>query len=115
MFHVSYQTVLYRLVEDGIADARIWPSFHTMYRMKTGRSLAGGREPQGLSSDVFLGSVEAGVEEPKKLTASDFVPDRRAALVRDALEKQLISLSRAAELLHVDLGTMRQIAAGWTL
>lgn len=115
MFHVSYRTVLYRLVEDDIADARIWPRFYALYRAQTGRSLGGAREPQGLSPDLFLSFDNADGEEPEKLTESDFVPDRKAALVRDALEKQLISLSRAAELMHVDLGAMRQIVAGWAL
>lgn len=113
MFHVSYRTVLYRLVESGTYDTGLWPRFNALYRAKTGKSLTGAQEPDGMGPDVFRPSDGFAAEEPENLSESDFVPDRRAALVRDALERNLISLSRAAELLRVDLPTMRHIVTGW--
>lgn len=52
-------------------------------------------------------------EEPERLSWTDFMPDRKHALVRQALEDGLITMSRAAEFLRVDLMQMRQLAAGW--
>lgn len=113
MFHVSYRTVLYRLIENGMYGQDLWRQFHIAHRRKTGKPLTVVEEPAALSAEVFLASSGFGSEEPERLSAADFVPDRKHALVRKALENRLISLSRAAELLRLDLPEMRQLAAGW--
>jgi len=42
--------------------------------------------------------------EPEKLSETDFIPDRLARLVRQALERRrLFSLSRAADMMGVDI------------
>jgi hypothetical protein len=53
------------------------------------------------------------VDEPKRLNSLDFVEDRLSRLVRSALEKELISVSRAAEILNADLKTMRWFISTW--
>lgn len=113
MFHVSYRTVLFRLIENGTYDTTLWRRFHGAYRTRTGKSLSILDEPAALSADFFLASNGLASEEPERLTEADFVPERKHALVRRALEDGLISLGRAAELLRLDLSQMRQLVAGW--
>lgn len=113
MFRVSYRTVLYRLIENGTYGPELWHLFASEYRRKTGKSLRGADEPAPLSASLFLSGRGLKSEEPEHLSWADFVPDRKYALVRKALERELISLSRAAEVLHLDLTQMRQLAAGW--
>lgn len=113
MFHVSYRTVLFRLIENGTFDNELWRRFYVAYRNRTGKSLAAVDEPAALSADFFLPSNGLASEEPERLSRADFMPDRKHALVRQALENGLISLSRAAELLRLDLKHMRQLVAGW--
>lgn len=115
MFHVSYRTVLFRLIENGTFDERLWPYFHTAYRNKTGKSLALVDELAALSADFFLRSSALASEEPERLSRADFMPDRKHALVRQALEDGIISLGRAAELLRIELAQMRQLVAGWEM
>ena len=45
----------------------------------------------------------------------DFIEDRLSRMVRRAVEQQAISLSRAAEILGVDLQAMRQRVASWNI
>jgi len=94
IFRASYMTILYRLIEMGIANEHIWPWFNAEYRRIYGESF--GRK-----------------EEPLPLAPADFVEDRLSRMVRRALEKEKISLSRAAEILGEDLYAMRERAAAW--
>lgn len=94
IFRVSYMTILYRLIEMGIADGRIWRWFKGEYRRIYGESF--GQK-----------------EEPLPLAPADFVEDRLSRMVRRALEAEEISLSRGAEILGLDLYAMRERAAAW--
>ncbi len=51
--------------------------------------------------------------DPKQLDQSDLVEDRFARLVRQALERELISMGRAAEMLGLPLEDMRALARSW--
>lgn len=115
MFRVSYQTVLYRLATTTSLADGVWAKFQAGYRQRTGRTLSKYDEPIPLNAQVFRASLaEAlGSREPEKLSQKDFVPERLARLVRMAFEKGSISLSRAAEILRLDLDTMRERAASW--
>lgn len=113
---VSYKTVLYRLHEQGMTD--IWWRFQAESKRRTGRSLLKVDEPAALSPGAFLGAAVAAVEsrkgrEPTQLTEYDFLSDRRQRLVREAVEREVISLGRGAEILGVSLRAMRQIAGSW--
>ncbi len=107
IFRVSYMTVLYRLVELGQADpGKVWMDFRFRCKQRYGISLTKKVEPEPL--------VEAERKlEPKHLDDLDFVEDRLSRLVRKAIESDAITLSRGAELLGVDLSTMRDVVASW--
>jgi len=52
-------------------------------------------------------------DEPNHLVPVDFVQDRLNRLVRRAVEEKEISMSRAAEILRLDLNEMRELANSW--
>jgi len=94
-FGVSFQSVLYRLAEMGVAEYKdLYMKFNRLYENRFGRHLKKTQEP-------------AGLEE------FDFVEDYLRLLIRKALEKDLITVSRAAEILNVSLMEMRQIINAW--
>lgn len=95
LFRVSYQTVLFRLVELGQADApKIWMIFKAQWKRRSGQPL---RKK----------------DEPMELKDVDFLADRLSRLVREALEAEKISLGRGAEILGMDLNAMREMVASW--
>lgn len=110
IFQVSYKTVLYRLSDsiDGI-----WPKFYAAYKAKTGKSLGSKDEPEAMTSDKFHAPEVLRSKEPDSLSASHFVEDSLARLVRQAIEDEQITLGRGAEILKLDLETMRDIVSSW--
>ncbi len=102
IFHVSYKTVLHRLTASGRADENLWRIFHLAYQRQSGRKLRFGEEPEGI-----------GREEPCGLKGCDFYEGRFSRLVREALDREAISLSRAAEMLRIDIGEMRDRSRSW--
>ncbi len=115
IFKVSYKTVLYRLSEDPAYGKHIWPRFQTAYRDLHGRALGLRDEPEAASPDQFQPAMvePRAAGEPKRLAREDFVEDRLSRLARTAIEKELISVSRAAEILDIDLQQMRARTASW--
>lgn len=96
MFRVSYRTVLFRLSGmDGLGNG-VWGRFQAEHRRRCGDKLS-----------------NADTAELERLTSSDFVPDRFARLVRRALEEGLISVSRAADLMRIDMESMRSMGLSW--
>ncbi|MDD2300485.1 MAG: XRE family transcriptional regulator [Fermentimonas sp.] len=110
IFQVSYKTVLYRLSER--IDA-VWPKFYGAYKKKTGKSLSTKDEPEALCSDKFQAPEVLRSKEPDSLSSSYFIEDRLSRLVRIAIDKEEITLSRGAEILRLDLETMRDIVSSW--
>jgi Zn-dependent peptidase ImmA (M78 family)/transcriptional regulator with XRE-family HTH domain len=117
LFRVSYRTVLYRIASDMPPAQRknVWIRFNAEYkRSNGGRSLPGTVEPQGLPPDAFFRRpAEKTSEEPERLDRHDFMQDRFARLVRRALEQDAITLSKAAEILELDLDDMRELSNSW--
>jgi Zn-dependent peptidase ImmA (M78 family) len=115
MFRVSYKTVLYRLSEKPTYGADIWKQFQIACKERLGRTLKRTDELQGLRPKDFRAAMveSRAADEPKRLSSDDFVEDRLFRLVRKALHKDKISISRAAEILGLDLKTMRSHAASW--
>ena len=112
IFQVSYKTVLYRLSES-IGNS-IWGKFQSAYKLRTGKTLSIADEPEALSPDKFQQSPEVlRSQEPDSLSPSHFIEDRLSRLVRDAIEKDEITMSRGAEILRLDLETMREIVSSW--
>jgi hypothetical protein len=95
--------------------AAIWAQFKSEYHARTGRELDMTKEPDGLEASEFRGGrpFARSADEPDRLIAVDFVHDRLNRLVRRALEEQLISQSRAAEVLKLSLEDMRELTNSW--
>jgi Zn-dependent peptidase ImmA (M78 family)/DNA-binding XRE family transcriptional regulator len=114
IFRVSYRTVLYRLSEHGYG-ADLWMQFQVAHKRRFGSGLKKADEPHGLSPTDFRAAIvePRAADEPRRLSSDDFVEDRLCSLVRAAVDKQMISVGRAAEILGVDLRTMREHVASW--
>jgi len=112
IFQVSYKTVLYRLSES--VGKSIWGKFQGAYKLKTGKTLSITDEPEALLPDKFQQSPEVlRSQEPHSLSSLHFVEDRLSRLVRNAIEKDEITMSRGAEILRLDLEAMREIFSSW--
>jgi len=94
VFKVSYETIIYRLIKEGIVDGKIWQEFRFQYKQKNKFDFKGHKEPEPLAE-------------------IDCIEDRLSRLVREALEKELISISRAAEILGKNIVEMRELVNGW--
>ncbi len=111
IFQVSYKTVLYRLSES--IGKSIWAKFQSAYKLRTGKTLGITDEPDALPPDKFQSPEVLRSHEPESLSPSHFVEDRLSRLVRDAIEKDEITMSRGAEILRKDLEAMRDIVSSW--
>jgi Zn-dependent peptidase ImmA (M78 family)/DNA-binding XRE family transcriptional regulator len=111
MFRVSYRTVLYRLAQTSDEGASIWPRFQIEWKRRHGRSLLKKDEPEALGADAFAAGLRA--DEPERLSVVDFTESRLRRLVRRAVERGEITLSRGAEILGFSLSQMREQSAGW--
>jgi len=107
IFKVSYRTVIMRLIEMGKADSSIWQNFAIEHKRLTGKSLANHHEPESLSNKDFS------AQEPAALDNIDFTETRLQFLVRKAFERDIITMSRAAEILNISLPDMRDLAKNW--
>ena len=94
-FGVSYQAVLHRLSDMELGDyGKLLSKFLALYKRQYGESLTLRKEPF-------------------PLVKPDFVEDYLMSLVRKALDKAEITVSRAAEILNVSLMDMREIINSW--
>ena len=117
IFRVSYRTVLYRMGEhlEAAERQKLWIRFQGDFKRRFGRGLSRADEPAGLPPEAFHGSPpDRGADEPERLLAFDFVEDRLYRLVRETVEKEGISLSRAAEILGIGVEEMLDLSASWT-
>lgn len=117
VFRVSWRTVLYRVAETLPEDRRyvVWKLFNQAYREQKGRSLLKHDEPQGITEEIYKdtdGARPIGIE-PAGMESHDFREDRLSLLVRRAVERDIISLSRGAEILRLPLEQMRALAITW--
>jgi Zn-dependent peptidase ImmA (M78 family)/DNA-binding XRE family transcriptional regulator len=95
IYHVSYKTVLYRLVELRVFETDVWQKANAFLKK---------RYPNQRISKIF---------EPEKLQEYDFVTDWLDRIVRVAVENDMITLNRASEILDVSLQEVRQRASSW--
>lgn len=113
IFQVSYKTVLYRLNEI-TGNNSVWGKFYYAHRKRTGKTLGKTDEPEALPPEIFQQPPEAlRAHEPESLSPSHFVEDRLSRLVRNAIEKDKITMSRGAEILRKELEEMRDIVSMW--
>lgn len=115
IFRVSYRTVLFRLAPDYRGQVSIWVRFQMDHKRRHGRTLLREDEPRALERDAFQASLPESnsAAEPAGLCPIDFSGSRLARLVRRAVEQDLISLGRGAEILELSLSDMRTLAASW--
>ena len=109
-FGVSYQTVLYRLndlMKDRFEPDYIYKEFVRLYRLKYNHDLKNHYEPNSISE------IAPAKDEPRKLSSYNFTEERFERLVRQAYEKDKISISRAAEMLNLSAEKMRERVAEW--
>lgn len=112
IFRVSYKTVLYRLVETGRASQDIWAAFQAQHQRYFQKALSKTDEPSRLTASEFAWNwSRAG--EPDGLSEMDFLEDRLCCLTRMAVDREIISLGRAAEILRLTRDEMRRFAADW--
>ena len=97
IFHVSYKTVLFRLIEHNLADSSIWKDFSIKYQRRFNRKLPFKEEPS-----------DRNFAEPDGLPSFDFYEERFSRLVRQAVEQEKISLSRGAEILAISIEEMME-------
>ena len=112
IFRVSYKTVLYRLVQSRRETSKVWQVFQSQHCAYYGKPLRKADEPRALGKSEFAWSWER-AGEPAGLSRHDFMDDRLSRLVRKALERERISVGRAAEILRLDREDMRRLAAEW--
>jgi Zn-dependent peptidase ImmA (M78 family)/transcriptional regulator with XRE-family HTH domain len=94
IFRVSYKTVLRRLEDEKMEGPGLYPKFFGIYKRRFNRSLKQ-------------------KEEPKPLEDVDFKQDLLPTLVRRGVEHEVLSHSKAAELLGMDLQEFRNVASEW--
>jgi len=85
-----------------ISDRSIWMRFNQAYQRRFNRKLAFKEDPMAIDSS-----------EPFGFKPFDFQEDRFSRLVREAVEKDKISLSRGAEMLGIGVGDMQDILQNW--
>jgi Zn-dependent peptidase ImmA (M78 family)/DNA-binding XRE family transcriptional regulator len=102
IFRVSYKTVLFRLIEHKVADNSVWMRFQQAYQQKFNRKLRFKEEPIAFDS-----------AEPFGMQRFDFCDDRFSRLIRDAVEKDKISLSRGAEMFGIGIEKMHDLLKNW--
>lgn len=116
VFRVSWRTVMYRVTESVPQHERQrwWQRIHIEHKRRTRRPLLKLTEPNGVEPTMFREPVIASRgTEPAQLDVHDFQGDRPARLVRQAVEQELITLGRAAEILGLSLTEMRDRSASW--
>lgn len=101
-YKVSYKTVLRRLLDLELVDKSVWVKFNVGIKNKYGISLKNHNEPNSLISD-----------EAFPYGKLDFIENRMSLLAREAFEQELITLSKAAEILNLTILEMRELANSW--
>ncbi|VGO15581.1 hypothetical protein PDESU_04166 [Pontiella desulfatans] len=121
-FKVSYQAVLHQLVDLGKAESpAIYKQFRADYETRYGQKLHWKEEPplnpapRPRTAGVSPAPPPSRTEEPLHLDPLDLMEDRLGSLVRDALDKALITVSRAAEILDVGIEEMRARLNSWEI
>jgi Zn-dependent peptidase ImmA (M78 family) len=107
-FKVSYMTVLVRLCQllDRPDAGTLIALFRKEYAELYHHQLKDHYEPDSIAGPV----TDA---DPKHLDQTDIMEDRFARLVRQAFEKEIISIGRAGEMLGLSLEEMRSLAKAW--
>ncbi|OHE60035.1 MAG: hypothetical protein A2Z99_10060 [Treponema sp. GWB1_62_6] len=112
IFKVSYLTILTRICQMGKASSlrNLIIRFSQDYKAKYHHDLKEHYEPEALLSAEIEPVAE---EDPQELDISDLMEERFARLVREAYEQEIISMSRAGEMLNLSIDDMRILVRAW--
>jgi hypothetical protein len=117
VFRVSWRVVLYRVTQQLRKEQRahVWQQMAIAHQRRKHRPLHKLTEPQGVAEDTFRAprALASAGAEPAALDVHDFQGDRLARLVRRAVDEEVITLSRGAEVLGLTVAEMRSLAASW--
>lgn len=104
LYKVSYKMVLFRLAESRKQHEKteLFKDFAIDYKKLYRHDLKNHYEPDPVAQF-----------EPEDLTKKDFIEERFSGLVRKAYEKEIISLTKAAEILELPVVKMRDLALSW--
>ncbi|MBI2424595.1 MAG: ImmA/IrrE family metallo-endopeptidase [Candidatus Hydrogenedentes bacterium] len=111
-FRVSWKLVIARLEEEGLVSNEADELFAGIFRETYGKSLVNGKE-QETRCPASRYCVSMTRNEPFGMEAVDFMPKEMRRLVRMALERELITVSRAAEYTGISLQAMRERIRTW--
>jgi len=84
--------------------------FSQDYKTKYKHDLKRHYEPEAIPNAETEPVAE---EDPQELDVSDLMEERFARLVREAYEKEIISMSRAGEMLNLSIEDMRMLVRAW--
>jgi Zn-dependent peptidase ImmA (M78 family) len=99
-FRVSYLTVIRRLLDLEMVDSSIYQKFNSEYMKMYNISLKNHQEPVAL-------------REPDSSSSNIIVEERLHSLVREAVENDIITISKAAEILNISHHEMNTLANSW--
>ena len=112
IFGVSYRSVLHRLVATGREEKSVCRDFQVQQRTRFGKTPGRADESEAIEKSAFAWDWLR-ASEPAPLSEHDFLGDRLRYLVRRALEEDLISTGRAAEILGMRLVATREWVSEW--
>jgi len=114
-FGVGWKSVVQRLALSSPDGAKLWGRFQSEYRAFTGKTIGARAEAFGMKGSKFRSAATSAkvADEPEHLVGDDFVECRLHLLVRRSVERGEISMSRAAEILGLDLESMRATSNAW--
>ena len=102
------------LIELGHAPKTAWRAFPALYAQRYGRRLGFYDEPNAASEDKYRGAPPAKKsQEPMHLPKAKSHEDELAKLVRKAIDREKITVSRGAEILGLSMDEMQQRAQYW--
>ena len=102
-FRVSARTVLRRLVATDRADEGVWRRFQADYGKRYGKPLLRAEEPEPLGANEFARDWKRR-GEPTTLSRHDRPDGRLLRLVRRAVDADLLTIRRVAEILGIHYG-----------
>jgi Zn-dependent peptidase ImmA (M78 family)/DNA-binding Xre family transcriptional regulator len=112
IFKVSYKTLLIRLVQldSSLSLSPLIIRFSQDYKAKYHHDLKDYYEPDSITLDE---SNPVANHDPQELDVSELMEDRFSRLVRDAYENEIISMSRAGEMLNLSITDIRTLIRAW--
>lgn len=116
-FGVSWKSVLYRISTIYPNAPNLWGRFQSEYRATAKRTIAAAEEPDPMDASGFGPVHHYSVvppakvtDEPEHLIEGDFIGGRLHQLVHKALDQNVISKDRGAELLGVEVEALNTIS-----